>query len=162
MSLSAPIRLGLVGYGAWVRFHARSIDSANNSEFVAIAVPSKESREAASEDFPNAQIFESHQTLVEKANTDIVTPTANHFDAARAALEADNHLLLEKPMAPRLEECVALEELARSRGKSIAVGHELRFVISMGRNQNNHRPRRHRNTTIHARRAIASSLPPRE
>ena len=88
MSLSAPIRLGLVGYGAWGRFHARSIKQAQNAELVAIAVPSAESRQAAQTDFPDVEIFESHQSLIENAETDIVTPTANHFDAAIAALEA--------------------------------------------------------------------------
>ena len=135
MSLSAPIRFGLVGYGAWGRFHARSIEQAQNAELVAIAVPSEESRQAAKTDFPDVEIFESHQSLIENAETDIVdivTPTANHFDAAKTALEAGNHLLLEKPMAPRLGECVALEELARSLGKSIAVGHELRLSSQWG------------------------------
>lgn len=135
MSLSSPIRFGLVGYGAWGQFHARSIEQAQNAELVAIAVPSEESRHAAKNDFPDAAIFESHEALIQDAEIDIidiVTPTANHYEVARAALEADKHLLLEKPMAPKLEECVELEELARSRGKSIAVGHELRLSSQWG------------------------------
>jgi len=135
MSLTSPIRFGLVGYGAWGQFHARSIEQAKNAELVAIAVPSEESRQAAKNDFPNATIFESHESLIEMTEidiVDIVTPTASHYDPARAALEAGKHLLLEKPMAPQLEECVELEEFARSRGKSIAVGHELRLSSQWG------------------------------
>jgi predicted dehydrogenase len=46
----------------------------------------------------------------------IATPDDRHFDAARAALAAGKHLLIEKPSVLSLQELDELDELARVRG----------------------------------------------
>src|SRR5262249_28335183 len=46
----------------------------------------------------------------------ISTPTAMHFEHARAALDAGKHVMVEKPMAMNLPESRDLVALARSRG----------------------------------------------
>jgi predicted dehydrogenase len=46
----------------------------------------------------------------------IATPDDRHFAAARGALAAGKHVLIEKPSVLRLQELDELDELARSRG----------------------------------------------
>jgi predicted dehydrogenase len=46
----------------------------------------------------------------------IATPDDRHFEAARAALEASKHVLIEKPSVLRLQELDQLDALARRRG----------------------------------------------
>jgi D-galacturonate reductase len=46
----------------------------------------------------------------------IATPDDRHFDAARLALEAGKHVLIEKPSVLRLQELDELDALARRRG----------------------------------------------
>jgi predicted dehydrogenase len=46
----------------------------------------------------------------------VATPDDRHFDAARLALEAGKHVLIEKPSVLRLQELDELEALARRRG----------------------------------------------
>ena len=46
----------------------------------------------------------------------VATPDDRHFDAARIALEAGKHVLIEKPSVLRLQELDELENLARQRG----------------------------------------------
>jgi predicted dehydrogenase len=46
----------------------------------------------------------------------IATPDNRHFEAARLALEAGKHVLVEKPSVLRLQELDELEALARKRG----------------------------------------------
>ena len=58
----------------------------------------------------------------------ICTPDNCHYAHAKAALLKDYHLLLEKPIAPRAEECLELAELAESRGLHVAVCHVLRYT----------------------------------
>lgn len=58
----------------------------------------------------------------------IATPDECHYVHARAALNLDYHLLLEKPIAPRAEECQELAELAEQRGRHVAVCHVLRYT----------------------------------
>src|SRR5947207_3292242 len=46
----------------------------------------------------------------------VATPDDRHFDAARQALTAGKHVLIEKPSVLRLQELDELDALARSRG----------------------------------------------
>jgi predicted dehydrogenase len=46
----------------------------------------------------------------------VATPDDRHFDAARAALTAGKHVLIEKPSVLRLQELDDLEALARAKG----------------------------------------------
>jgi predicted dehydrogenase len=46
----------------------------------------------------------------------IATPDDRHFDAARLALEAGKHVLIEKPSVLKLQELDALDRLARDKG----------------------------------------------
>ncbi len=63
---------------------------------------------------------------------DVVTPSHTHLEIATDALNAGCHLLLEKPMAIRVEDCRAIVDLARQRGRHLAVGHELRLSTQWG------------------------------
>lgn len=58
----------------------------------------------------------------------ICTPDECHYAHAKAALNLDYHLLLEKPIAPRAEECIELAELAKARNREVAVCHVLRYT----------------------------------
>jgi predicted dehydrogenase len=72
----------------------------------------------------------------------VATPDDQHVAAATAAIEAGCHVLVEKPIAPSLSECVELVELAERQGVSLHVCHVLRYtpffravreVVSSGR-----------------------------
>jgi myo-inositol 2-dehydrogenase/D-chiro-inositol 1-dehydrogenase len=67
---------------------------------------------------------------------DIVTPSHTHLEIASDALNAGCHVLLEKPMALRIEDCQAIVRLAKERGLSLAVGHELRVSSLWGEIKN--------------------------
>lgn len=56
----------------------------------------------------------------------ICTPENMHFEPAMMAIEAGLHVLLEKPIAQTLEECVAICEAARQKGVVVSVCHVLR------------------------------------
>jgi predicted dehydrogenase len=57
----------------------------------------------------------------------VAVPTAYHGEIARRFLEAGVHVLIEKPMAPTLEEAQELFALAEKRGVMLHVGHVERF-----------------------------------
>lgn len=57
----------------------------------------------------------------------IAAPAAKHFDLAKSALLANKHVMVEKPLALRVEEGEELVGLARSRGRILMVGHLLQY-----------------------------------
>lgn len=134
--MSRPrVKFGLVGFGAWGRYHAQSIAGNPEAQLVAITAPSEASRAAAAAAHPEARIFPDHRQMLAETQLDIVdlvTPSHTHLELATDALNAGCHLLLEKPMALRVEDCQAMLKLARQRGKKIAVGHELRLSSQWG------------------------------
>lgn len=58
----------------------------------------------------------------------ICTPDRCHYTEAKAALEKDYDLLLEKPIATQADQCRELSELALSRGRKVVVCHVLRYT----------------------------------
>jgi myo-inositol 2-dehydrogenase / D-chiro-inositol 1-dehydrogenase len=130
-----PVRFGLVGFGAWGQFHAQSIAGNPDAQLVGITAPSAASREAATKAFPNARVFADHRHMLAELKldiVDIVTPSHTHLEIATDALNAGAHLLLEKPMAIRVEDCRAIIELAQKKDRRLAVGHEMRLSPQWG------------------------------
>ncbi len=130
-----PIKFGLVGFGAWGQFHAQSIAANPGAELTAITAPSEASRAAAAKAYPQARIFGDHVEMLAGTKldlVDIVTPSHTHLQIATDALNAGCHLLLEKPMAIRIEDCQAIIRLAQQRGRRLAVGHEMRLSSQWG------------------------------
>jgi len=70
----------------------------------------------------------SHRDLVGLVDiATVAVPTDRHFEVTRDLLEAGVHVLVEKPMAPTLEEAKELFRVARQHRRVLHVGHVERF-----------------------------------
>jgi myo-inositol 2-dehydrogenase/D-chiro-inositol 1-dehydrogenase len=130
------VRFGLIGYGAWGGHHARALAQAPGAELTAVAARTAESRDRARADHPSVRVYSDYTELLRREELDaidVVLPSHLHHAAARAALEAGRHVLLEKPMALTVGHCDDLIELARARGCVLAVGHEMRLSSLWGK-----------------------------
>ena len=103
-------------------------------ELVAVADPRPERRELAVREYGVSpeNCFESGEALLAREKMAdlliIATQDTDHVCYALPALEKGYHLLLEKPISPRLEECVALREKAHECGRLVIVCHVLRYT----------------------------------
>jgi myo-inositol 2-dehydrogenase/D-chiro-inositol 1-dehydrogenase len=130
------VRVGLIGYGAWGRHHARAITAVPEAELTAICARSGESAADAREEYPRAAIYSDYRELLAREQLDlcdVVLPSDLHDDVSRAVLESGRHLLLEKPMALRVAACRELIGLAQAHGRVLAIGHELRLSSLWGK-----------------------------
>jgi myo-inositol 2-dehydrogenase / D-chiro-inositol 1-dehydrogenase len=128
--------VGLIGFGAWGRHHARAIASVPEARLVAICARSDENAAAARADYPQATIHRDVESLLRQDGLDlcdVVLPSDLHYDVSRAVLESSRHLLLEKPMTLSLADGQSLIDLARAQQRVLAVGHELRLSSLWGR-----------------------------
>ena len=131
----APVRFGLVGFGAWGRFHAQSIAGNPGARLAAITVPSEASRAEAARLHPGAAIYTDHRAMLAAGGLDIVdvvTPSHTHLAVATDSLAAGCDVLLEKPMALTIADCQEIVRCARRHGRRLAVGHELRLSSQWG------------------------------
>lgn len=103
-------------------------------KIVAVAEPRKDRREAFAARFAIApeNCFDSWEALLAQPRLAdaafVCTLDNDHMGPALAALGKGYHILLEKPMSNREEECIAIEEAARRAGKTMAVCHVLRYT----------------------------------
>lgn len=70
--------------------------------------------------------FASYDALLADKGIDavfITTNNASHFELARKALLAGKHVMVEKPLATRVEDARELQRMARERGLSLGVDH---------------------------------------
>lgn len=134
--MEPALKFGLAGYGAFGRFHARSIAKAPGAALVAIAAPSDANASAATVDFPAAKIHRDWRALISDPTVDaiaIATPNHLHAEIAIAALDAGKHVLVEKPMATTLADCDRVV-VAAARSKAVlTVGLQCRLSPQWGR-----------------------------
>lgn len=129
------INFGLVGFGAWGKLHAQSIVATEGAKLCAIIALTKESRQEARKLYPDAVVLADYRELMEEPDLDIidvVTPSHTHVAIATAAIAAEKHVLLEKPMALSIEDCRGMMAMAAVKKKMLAIGHELRLSSQWG------------------------------
>jgi myo-inositol 2-dehydrogenase/D-chiro-inositol 1-dehydrogenase len=135
-SVTAPMRFGLVGYGLWGRLHAEAIRKVPDALLVAVACESLETAAAAERDLPGVSVYRDYRALLARPDidaVDIVVPNHLHADVGVAALAAGKDVLLEKPMAPTVEDCDRLLDAAGRGGRVLSIGLELRLSRQWGR-----------------------------
>jgi predicted dehydrogenase len=127
------IKLALIGAGnRGFAYGKYALDHPDEVNFVAAADPVSIRREqfAAAHHIPFGNQFDNWEDLLTRpplADAVIVaTPDHLHVAPAIAALERGYNVLLEKPMANTLEECVRLVHAADRTGQSLQVCHVLR------------------------------------
>jgi predicted dehydrogenase len=116
------IRVALIGYGYAARtFHAPLIRSTPGLELAAVSSSRPEQVHA---DLPGIPVVPSPEEACALPSVELVvvaTPNDTHVPIATTALRAGKHVVVEKPIAPALEDARALVSLARSRERVLAV-----------------------------------------
>jgi len=121
------IRAAVIGVGYLGRFHAQKYASLPNSTLVGIADPHQPAREAVAAELKVAAHADYRQLLGKVDAVSIVTPTASHFEVAKAFLEAGAGVLVEKPMTVTVAEGEELIGIAQRARRILQVGHLERF-----------------------------------
>ncbi len=121
------LRLAVIGVGYLGRFHAQKYASMDNVDLVGVvdtdmARASEIAQEVGTQPFDSLQPLNG---LIEAAS--IAVPTSRHAEVAIPLLEAGVAVLLEKPVAGKLEEAYAINEAATKGGAILQIGHLERF-----------------------------------
>lgn len=125
----AGLRVAVLGGGMIGRAHAESARRAGG-EVTAVLGTSPDRAAAAAEATGAARSFTDLDELFARARPDVVhvcTPNTTHAEFAAACLEADTHVVCEKPLAPTEPEARELSELADRTGRLASVPFVYRF-----------------------------------
>lgn len=128
--MAGKVKVGVVGLGNQGLAHVEALKSIEAAELAAVADadPARAKRVAGEYKVPST--YGSARELCEKGGVDAVvvaTPDHLHLEPVMAALECGKHVLVEKPMATRLDEAERMAAEARRRGLILMVNFENRF-----------------------------------
>jgi len=122
------LKIGVIGVGVMGSNHARVLSEMAGVQLVGVVDPERRQREFVARTLGCAE-FGTPDGLI-GAGVDAVTiaaPTHLHHDIALACIARGINVLVEKPIAPTVEEGRAIVAAARRAGVTLMVGHVERF-----------------------------------
>lgn len=125
------LRLGIIGCGRFAHlYHVPAALARTDARLVAVCDPrpSEETRRLATEQ--DVQLYASLEDLLSSSSVDAVvvsSPHGMHAQQVRRCLEANLHVLVDKPFVLHAEEAIALATLAAERALVGAVAFNRRF-----------------------------------
>jgi predicted dehydrogenase len=129
--MSAPLRIGLVGYGNGGRhFHAPYIAAAEGVELAAAVVRSPDRRALFEADYPGVAVCRSLTELIDAGAVDavvITTPPATRRELVLEAIAGGVHVIGDKPLAPDAAGARELAAAASAAGVALNVFHNRRW-----------------------------------
>ncbi|MCB1051157.1 MAG: Gfo/Idh/MocA family oxidoreductase [Acidobacteria bacterium] len=121
------VKVGVIGVGALGRHHARLYQQCPNAQLVGVYDAAPETLARVSEELGVAPFADMHELLSQCDAVSLATPTDLHFAMAQEILNAQKHLLVEKPITVLPEEAEVLIQMAKSHNRVLQVGHVERF-----------------------------------
>jgi predicted dehydrogenase len=128
------IRVGVIGYGYWGPNLVRNFMEAPDSTVVAVCDLRTERLAQLRIRYPTIHTVNDPAALFNDPSLDaiiIATPVSSHFELAMAALGADKHVLVEKPLAANSEQSVQLIDEAARRQRVLMVDHTFVYTAAV-------------------------------
>ena len=124
-------KIAVIGLGGVAQLvHLPILTKLRDVEITAVAEPNKNRLNSVTSKFVIKHKFPDHKSLLENAQFDaaiIATPTDTHKSIAIDFLDAGKNLLIEKPIATKLEDAKLIDDAAKKNNCKVVVGMNLRF-----------------------------------
>lgn len=125
--MSAPLPVAVIGVGHMGRHHARLYHEMEGAELVAV-VDGNVERAAEYAGQYGALALKSIDELPDHVRAvSIAVPTIHHLAIAEPLMRRGIDVLVEKPLAPNIDEAETMLACARETNRILAVGHTERF-----------------------------------
>ena len=124
MAENAKKGIGIIGYGGFGEFIHKAWDEMENARVVAVCDSD------ASRNPGGVAFYESVPDFLMDEAVDIVsiaTPPSSHKDLAIQAMQAEKHVLIEKPLALTEKDALLIKRVAEKAGRVASVNFVLRY-----------------------------------
>jgi predicted dehydrogenase len=125
-SMGSPVRLALIGCGRIAQVaHLPALEKADGIQLVAVSDPSADVARAVARRYDVSAVYTNQAEVFADESVDAVlvaAPDRFHYPITAEALQAGNHVLVEKPLASTVTEAEALAELVERTGLVLQVG----------------------------------------
>ena len=136
IDVGKKIRVGIIGTGWIAEAHYYEYKKMPDVDLVALAdiVPGKAQAFAEKMGIENCNFYSSHKELIDAGEVDAVsvcTYNRQHAEPTIYALEHGVNVLLEKPFAVTLDECIEIMRAEKKSGKVLSIGFQPRMGENM-------------------------------
>lgn len=125
--MKGPLRTGVVGVGHMGQYHLGVYAELFDIDLIGISDIDRNKCHRLARKYKTRGYVDYRRLLNELDAVSIAVPTESHYEIARDFLEADVHVLVEKPMTDSLEQARELFQLAEDNRLVLHVGHVERF-----------------------------------
>jgi predicted dehydrogenase len=125
------INVGVIGYGYWGPNIVRNLESLDEARVAAIADPSASARARASKAHPHIRVSIDPMEVITSPEIDaiaVITPVWTHFELAKAALDNDKSIFVEKPFTSTVAQAEELVNIAARKNLVVMVDHTFLFT----------------------------------
>lgn len=127
--MAEPLRIGVIGLGIG-QWHIEGYNACELTHVTAICDANPQRLEQVRSKFSIDKAYASHEQLCADPAIDAVSiclPNALHHEVALCALNADKHVLCEKPLAESVPAAQAMADAARDSDRVTMLGMKFRF-----------------------------------
>ncbi len=124
--LKKIINLGVIGCGHWGPNFVRNFSQMSNANVCEVSDLNVKRLEHIKELYPVIRVSQDYRKMLEddKLNAIVVsTPAVTHYGIVKECLKKNKHVLVEKPLALRINDAEELVDLARNKKRLLMVGH---------------------------------------
>ena len=125
MNASAPVRIGVLGYGYWGPNIVRTLRGLPEAEIVVCCDANPDRLREAREQF-DVPVTDRWEDVLDDPDVEAVvvsTPASTHCELTVECLARGKHVLVEKPFATSLAESESMYEAADRYGLTLEAGH---------------------------------------
>lgn len=126
-----PTKIAVIGLGGISQVnHLPILKKMSNVDVVAVCDINKNRLTTVAQKFGIKNIFTDYTEMLEKVDIDailIATPTSSHKEIALKCIEAEKHLLIEKPISRSYSETEEIVNAATKHKVKIMVGMNMRY-----------------------------------
>lgn len=128
--LSDMVKLGIVGCGYWGPNLIRNFNSISDAEVIICADLDEKRLDHIKSIYPKISTTKNYHDILKDKEIDAVivaTTIETHYKIARDALNADKHVLVEKPITANSKEAMDLIKISGKNKKILMVDHTFEF-----------------------------------
>ena len=136
MPQPAPVRIGIIGAGGFMRTHMDAFAEIPEAEIVAFCRRNKDALNEAADTYGIDGRFTDYRDLLKLDGLDavaIITPTGSHRQISLDAIAAGKHVLCEKPLALTAADAREMLDAAEAAGVVHATNFNQRGRTPVGR-----------------------------
>ena len=133
------IKFGLIGCGHWGKNYIRVLKELDTSYLLACCDSSEQKLQDLRLIHKDLDFFTDYRKILENKDIEtivVATPPSSHYSIVKDCLKSGKHVIAEKPLTLKVDECQTLFDLANKKGLQLLVGYTFLYNTAIQKLKN--------------------------